>query len=97
MCLQELGTPVQPDWAAQWMALLAEQNGLKVTPFEFREALSHRMATKAFDEFLFEGRKLNMAVWLALQDLSIALDSPLGSAILQQCFTKVYAESATRH
>lgn len=186
--LQELRTPLERDWAAQWIELLLEQNGLKVTPAirnqiaatvsdlagthagrsltdfhmavpsrevkealevylggildgeadqitlsrfcvfemdelyrldkkvmngalfyifarirrrltssiptlvtvdEFREALSHPMAAKAFDEFLFEGRKLNMAVWLVLQDLSKALDSPLKSAILEQCFTKV--------
>jgi type IV secretory pathway VirB4 component len=60
-----------------------------VTVDEFREALEHPMAAKAFDEFLFEGRKLNMAVWLVLQELSKALQSPLKNAILQQCFTKV--------
>jgi type IV secretion system protein TrbE len=32
-----------------------------VTVDEFREALSHPIAAHAFDEFLFEGRKLNMA------------------------------------
>ena len=60
-----------------------------VTVDEFREALSHPMAAKYFDEFLFEGRKLNMAVWLVLQELSKVLNSPLKNAVLQQCFTKI--------
>ncbi len=60
-----------------------------VTVDEFREALEHPMAAKAFDEFLFEGRKLNMAVWLVVQELSKVLASPLKNAVIQQCFTKV--------
>ena len=60
-----------------------------VTVDEFREALSHPMAAQAFDEFLFEGRKLNMAVWLVVQELSKVLASPLKNAIIQECFTKV--------
>jgi len=56
---------------------------------EFREALSHPLAAKCFEEFLFEGRKLNMSVWLVLQELSKVLQSPLKDAVLQQCFTKV--------
>ena len=60
-----------------------------VTVDEFREALSHPMAAAAFDEFLFEGRKLNMAVWLVVQELSKVLASPLKNAVLQQCHTKV--------
>ncbi len=60
-----------------------------VTVDEFREALSHPMAAKYFDEFLLEGRKLNMAVWLVLQELSKVLASPLKNAVLDQCFTKV--------
>ena len=60
-----------------------------VTVDEFREALEHPMAAHAFDEFLFEGRKLNMSVWPVVQELSKVLASPLKNAILQQCFTKV--------
>ena len=60
-----------------------------VTVDEFREALTHELAAKYFDEFLLEGRKLNMAVWLVLQELSKVLASPLRSAVLDQCFTKV--------
>ena len=56
---------------------------------EFREALSHPMAAKYFDDFLYEGRKLNMSVWLVLQDLSKVLASPLAATVLQQCHTKV--------
>ncbi|MBV8437254.1 MAG: hypothetical protein JOY95_07045 [Silvibacterium sp.] len=56
---------------------------------EFREALSHPVAARCFEEFLFEGRKLNLSVWLVLQDLSKVLQSPLKDAVLQQCFTKV--------
>jgi len=60
-----------------------------VTVDEFREALEHPMAAKAFDDFLFEGRKLNMAVWVVIQELEKVLRSPLKGAVLQQCFTKV--------
>lgn len=55
---------------------------------EFREALEHPMAAEAFDGFLYEGRKLNLAVILTLQDFAKALASPLKQAILQQCHTK---------
>ena len=47
------------------------------------------MAAHAFEEFLNEGRKLNMAVWLVMQDLAKVLKSALSKTILQQCFTKV--------
>jgi type IV secretion system protein TrbE len=60
-----------------------------VTVDEFREALSHELAAKYFNEFLLEGRKLNMAVWLVLQELSKVLNSPLRTAVIEQCFTKV--------
>jgi type IV secretion system protein TrbE len=60
-----------------------------VTVDEFREALSHPMAAKCFEEFLLEGRKLNMSVWLVLQELSKVFASPLKSAVLDQCLTKV--------
>ena len=60
-----------------------------VTVDEFREALEHPMAAKAFDDFLFEGRKLNMAVWVVVQELEKVLRSPMKGAVLQQCFTKV--------
>ncbi|MGA8026201.1 MAG: hypothetical protein WB992_03590 [Bryobacteraceae bacterium] len=60
-----------------------------VTVDEFREALTHELAAKYFNEFLLEGRKLNMAVWLVLQELSKVLSSGLRNAVLEQCFTKV--------
>lgn len=60
-----------------------------VTVDEFREALEHPMAAHAVEEFLNEGRKLNMAVWLVVQDLAKVLKSALSKTILQQCFTKV--------
>lgn len=56
---------------------------------EFRESLEHPQAAKAFNDFLFEGRKLNMAVWLVVQELGQVLNSPLKGAVLEQCFTKV--------
>jgi type IV secretion system protein TrbE len=60
-----------------------------VTVDEFREALSHELAAKYFNEFLLEGRKLNMAVWLVLQELSKVVSSPLRTAVIEQCFTKI--------
>jgi len=51
---------------------------------EFRAALSHPLAAKAFEEYLFEGRKLNLAVWLVVQELSRTLASPLKGAVLEQ-------------
>jgi len=56
---------------------------------EFRAALSHPIAAKAFGSFLFEGRKLNLAVWLIVQELSETLNSPLKGAALEQAFTKI--------
>ena len=56
---------------------------------EFRAALSHPLAAKAFEDYLFEGRKLNLAVWLVVQELSQTLASPLKGAVLEQCFTKI--------
>ena len=50
---------------------------------EFREALSHPLAAKCFEQFLFEGRKLNMSVWLVLQELSKVLQSPLKDAVME--------------
>ena len=32
---------------------------------EFREALSHPIAARHFQDFLYEGRELNLAVWLS--------------------------------
>jgi type IV secretion system protein VirB4 len=56
---------------------------------EFRAALSHPLAAKAFADYLFEGRKLNLAVWLIVQELSETLASPLKGAALEQAFTKI--------
>jgi type IV secretion system protein VirB4 len=56
---------------------------------EFRAALSHPLAAKAFADYLFEGRKLNLAVWLIVQELSETLNSPLKGAALEQAFTKI--------
>jgi type IV secretion/conjugal transfer VirB4 family ATPase len=56
---------------------------------EFREALCHEFAAKAFNEFLLEGRKLNTAVFLVVQELSKVLDSPLRTAVLESCLTRV--------
>jgi type IV secretion/conjugal transfer VirB4 family ATPase len=56
---------------------------------EFREALSQEFAAKAFNEFLLEGRKLNTAVFLVVQELSKVLDSPLRTAVLESCLTRV--------
>lgn len=60
-----------------------------VTGDEFREALSHPVAAKGFEDFLCEGRKINMAVWVAMQEIRKVLTSPLKSVILGQCKTKV--------
>lgn len=57
---------------------------------EFRAALSHPLAAKAFEDYLFEGRKLNLAVWLFVQELSQTLASPLKGAVLEQTFTKIF-------
>jgi type IV secretion system protein VirB4 len=56
---------------------------------EFRAALSHPLAAKAFSTYLFEGRALNLAVWLVIQELGETLASPLKGAVLEQCFTKI--------
>jgi type IV secretion/conjugal transfer VirB4 family ATPase len=56
---------------------------------EFREALEHPYAAHAFGEFLMEGRKLNAAVFPVLQELSKTMDSPLKTAILESCMTRV--------
>ncbi len=56
---------------------------------EFRAALSHPLAAKAFEDYLFEGRKLNLAVWLVVQELSATLASPLKGAVLEQTATKI--------
>jgi type IV secretory pathway VirB4 component len=56
---------------------------------EFREALHHPVAWKAFDDFLNEGRKLNTCVWLALQDLQKVMDSPLKATIIEQCKRRI--------
>ena len=61
-----------------------------ITIDEFREALKHPVMLRAVDNFLNEGRKLNTAVWLALQDLEVAEESKLGAAIFQQCMTKIF-------
>jgi type IV secretion/conjugal transfer VirB4 family ATPase len=56
---------------------------------EFRAALSHPLAAKAFSTYLFEGRALNLAVWLVIQELGETLASPLKGAVLEQSFTKI--------
>jgi type IV secretion system protein VirB4 len=56
---------------------------------EFRTALSHPLAADAFRDYLFEGRKLNLAVWVVVQELTETLASPLKGAVLEQCFTKI--------
>ena len=56
---------------------------------EFREALSHPIAAKAFKDYLFEGRALNLAVWLVIQELSETLASPLAGAVLEQRATTI--------
>jgi type IV secretion system protein VirB4 len=56
---------------------------------EFREALSHPIAAKAFKEYLFEGRALNLAIWLVIQELSETLASPLAGAVLEQRATTI--------
>ena len=56
---------------------------------EFRAALSHPLAAKAFEDYLFEGRKLNLAVWLVVQELSRTLASPLKGAVLEQTATRI--------
>jgi type IV secretion system protein VirB4 len=56
---------------------------------EFRAALSHPLAAKAFSGYLFEGRALNLAVWLVVQELGETLASPLKGAVLEQSFTKI--------
>jgi type IV secretion system protein TrbE len=56
---------------------------------EFRAALSHPIAAKAFGTYLFEGRALNLAVWLIVQELGETLASPLKGAVLEQAFTRI--------
>jgi type IV secretion system protein TrbE len=56
---------------------------------EFRAALSHPLAAKAFSGYLFEGRASNLAVWLIVQELGETLASPLKGAVLEQSFTKI--------
>jgi type IV secretion/conjugal transfer VirB4 family ATPase len=68
---------------------LASKRPTLISVDEFREALHHPVAWKAFDDFLNEGRKLNTCVWLALQDLQKVMDSPLKATILEQCLKKI--------
>jgi len=56
---------------------------------EFRTALSHPIAAAAFDNFLSEGRKLNLSVWLVVQEMSQTFASALKSTILEQTPTKI--------
>jgi type IV secretory pathway VirB4 component len=65
-----------------------------VTIDEFREALNHPIAADATSEFLYEGRKMNAAVWVALQDMARLEESTLAMAVKQQCFTKVFLSNA---
>jgi type IV secretion system protein VirB4 len=61
---------------------------------EFTAALTHPLAAKAFKEYLLEGRKLNLAVSLAVQELGSVLDSPLRSVVAGQAFTKLFLPNA---
>jgi type IV secretion system protein VirB4 len=61
---------------------------------EFRAALSHPLAAAAFRDYLLEGRKLNLAVWLVVQELQQTMDSPLKSAVLEQCMTTIALPNA---
>lgn len=68
-----------------------------VTIDEFRKALEVPVMVSAVDNLLNEGRKLNTAFWLSLQDLKVLERGPaasdnlsLGSTIKQCCLTKVF-------
>ena len=61
---------------------------------EFREALSHPIAARHFQDFLYEGRKLNLAVWLSVQELKETIESPLGGAVLGQIMTRICLPNA---
>ena len=64
---------------------------------EFRAALSHPLAAKAFEDYLFEGRELNLAVWLVIQELSRDAGVPAeGRGVGADGNKDLFAESCKR-
>lgn len=57
---------------------------------ETRALLDQPVAVKNFERFLVEGRKLNMATVLSIQEIGKIMDSPLRHTINQECQTKIF-------
>ncbi len=61
---------------------------------EFKHAMEHPLAVKNFDDFLTEGRKLNIALMIAIQEPGKLVGAPLRDAISRECRTKIFLPNA---
>ena len=62
---------------------------------ELRASLDQPLAVKNFERFLVEGRKLNMALMLSIQEIGKILESPLCTTINRECATKIFLANPT--
>jgi type IV secretion system protein TrbE len=62
---------------------------------ELRASLDQPLAVKNFERFLVEGRKLNMALMLSIQEIGKVLESPLKTTINRECMTKIFLANPT--
>jgi len=61
-----------------------------VSADEFRSALDHPMAVANFENFLIEGRKDDLALLIAIQEIGRLHSSPLKDTIARECVTKIF-------
>ena len=62
---------------------------------ELRASLDQPLAVRNFEKFLVEGRKLNMALVLSIQEVGKVLESPLKTTINRECATKIFLANPT--
>jgi len=62
---------------------------------ELRASLDHPLAVQNFEKFLVEGRKLNMALMLSIQEIGKVLESALKTTINRECSTKIFLANPT--
>ena len=62
---------------------------------ELRASLDQPLAVQNFEKFLVEGRKLNMALMLSIQEIGKVLESPLKTTINRECATKIFLANPT--
>lgn len=62
---------------------------------ELRASLDQPLAVQNFERFLVEGRKLNMALMISIQEIGKVLESPLKTTINRECLTKVFLANPT--